>query len=97
MIERFILSMKTEFTNRILVPLDQTEFRRTLTQYAAWYNGHRPHQSLGGRTPQEVYSGSTLSPPTEPMPHSRLPAMELAVSHLHGNRLLPIVELKRVA
>jgi putative transposase len=26
-----------------------------LTQYFAFYNGERPHQSLGNRTPHEVY------------------------------------------
>jgi hypothetical protein len=34
---------------------------------------------------------------TNPGINSKLPDMELAVRHLHGNRLLPLVELKRVA
>jgi putative transposase len=97
MIERLILSMKTEFTNRMLVPLEMGEFRWAVAQFAEWYNEHRPHQSLGGRTPRDVYSGSTLSPPGGSVPNSKLPDMELAVTHLHGNRHLPIVELKRVA
>jgi hypothetical protein len=38
-----------------------------------------------------------LSPPINPSINSKLPAMELVVTHLHGNRLLPVVELKKVA
>jgi hypothetical protein len=28
-----------------------------LTSFLAWYNDHRPHMRLGGRTPNEVYFG----------------------------------------
>jgi len=28
-----------------------------LALYIAWYNGHRPLQTLGGRTPNEIYHG----------------------------------------
>jgi hypothetical protein len=31
--------------------------RRELTVYLAWFNEHRPSQALGGRTPNEVYTG----------------------------------------
>ena len=31
--------------------------RRELVSYATWYNEHRPHQGLGGRTPMEVSTG----------------------------------------
>lgn len=40
------------------------EARRSLTDYFAFYNGRRPHQSLAYRTPAEVYTegaGSALS------------------------------------
>jgi hypothetical protein len=30
--------------------------RREVSLYATWYNGHRPSQALGGRTPLEVHS-----------------------------------------
>ena len=57
-VERFIRSMKTECTRRILVPLRMHAMRRQLASYAAWYNSHRPHTALGGRTPLEVYRGA---------------------------------------
>ncbi|MGB8144576.1 MAG: integrase core domain-containing protein, partial [Chromatiaceae bacterium] len=31
------------------------ELRLGLTEYFAFYNGERPHQSLGNRTPDAVY------------------------------------------
>ncbi|MEE8241338.1 MAG: integrase core domain-containing protein [Nitrospirales bacterium] len=57
MIERFIRSMKNECTRRILVPLALEAMRRELTVYLAWFNEHRPSQALGGKTPNEMYTG----------------------------------------
>ena len=37
------------------VPLRRDAFRRELAQIVLWYNEHRPHSGLGGRTPEEVY------------------------------------------
>jgi len=54
-VERFIRSMKTECTRRILVPYRVEEMRRELPDYECWYNDYRPHTGLGGRTPAEVY------------------------------------------
>ncbi len=54
-IERFILTLKTECTRRILVSLRSDAFRRELILFAEWYNEHRPHMTLAGRTPNEVY------------------------------------------
>jgi len=56
-VERFILSLKNECTRRIVVPLRIGEFRLELANYFRWYNDARPHQSLGGRTPNEVCRG----------------------------------------
>jgi len=36
---------------------DLPEARRQIGEYMALYNGFRPHQSLGGRTPESVYTG----------------------------------------
>ena len=55
LIERFIRTMKDECTRRILVPQRRTNFRRELNHFFAWYNAHRPHAALAGRTPNEVY------------------------------------------
>ncbi len=54
-IERFFLSLKNECTRRLWVPLRHASFRRELSFYVEWFNDHRPHSSLEGRTPNEVY------------------------------------------
>jgi hypothetical protein len=54
-VERFILSMKTELTGRILVPTRREAFLRELRCYQEWFNEQRPHTTLGGRTPNEAY------------------------------------------
>ena len=54
-VERFIRTMKDEVTRRILVPQRQAAFRRELASYFVWYNEHRPHATLLGKTPNEVY------------------------------------------
>jgi len=97
-IERFILSMKSEFTNYLLVPLIIEEFRYELGLYMTWYNQHRPHQGLDGKSPEEIYSNTQSQVPfLESIPNSRLPAMNLSVSFINSNKCLPIVELKKVA
>ena len=54
-VERFHRSMKDECTRRIIVPTSQSEFEHELTHWMRWYNSHRPHMSLKGRTPDEVF------------------------------------------
>ncbi len=54
-IERFILTMKTLCTRLILVPVRREKVREELQRFATWYNGHRPHMTLKGSTPDEVY------------------------------------------
>jgi len=54
-VERLIRTMKDEGTRRILVPHRRTDLRTELGFFFAWYNGHRPHMTLAGLTPNEVY------------------------------------------
>jgi len=37
------------------VPLRRQAFRQELSSFIDWYNEYRPHTTLGGRTPDEVY------------------------------------------
>jgi len=39
----------------LVVPEDKAEFEREVSLIIAWYNEHRPHDTLGGKTPNEVY------------------------------------------
>ena len=54
-VERFIQTVKIECTRRLLVSLRSKTFRQELSWFTVWYNQHRPHTTLGGRTPDEVY------------------------------------------
>ena len=54
-VERLIRTIKDEATRRIVVSQRRAAFRRELTSYLAWYNEHRPHTTLQGKTPNEVY------------------------------------------
>jgi len=51
---RFHKSLK-EILRLIVVPEDQAEFEREVALAIAWYNQHRPHMTLDGKTPNEVY------------------------------------------
>ncbi|MCH8044617.1 MAG: DDE-type integrase/transposase/recombinase [Planctomycetes bacterium] len=55
LVERFILTMKNEGTRRYLVSLRRETFRDELVLFIDWYNEYRPHTTLGGKTPEEVY------------------------------------------
>ncbi len=54
-VERFIQTVKVECTRRLLLSFRAKTFRQELLWFAVWYNQHRPHTTLGGRTPDEVY------------------------------------------
>lgn len=55
--ERFFLTLKNELLRRILVPLRLETMCFEIARYVRWYNEARPHRSLGGATPCEVYDG----------------------------------------
>ena len=38
------------------MPMRVAKLRVEVSLYFVWYNHRRPHQELGGRTPDEVYS-----------------------------------------
>jgi hypothetical protein len=40
-----------------ILQLRREAFRREVAPATDWYNEHRPHTALGGRTPNEVYFG----------------------------------------
>ena len=57
-IERFMLTLKSECTRQLPVPLGWRAMREELALFVQWYNRLRPSQALGGRTPVEVHEGS---------------------------------------
>lgn len=74
-IERFFRTLKQEHfrTGELLVRAD--DLRTRIGRFVRWYERHRPHQGLGGRTPHEVLHG--LPPANEAPrlePRARWPA-----------------------
>ena len=95
-IERFFLSLKTEWLRRILLPVDRDAIRREMSLYLNWHAEHRPHQGLDGRTPQEVYDRQPAIERTK-LKAKEVPHSELIVRLHEGRRQLPIVEIKQAA
>src|SRR6266536_3140787 len=57
--ERFVLTARTEVTDRILI-FGERHLRLVLAEYTAHYNGRRPHRSRELRPPRPVL-GSLIS------------------------------------
>ena len=71
MVERFILTLKQMVRQLVLIPLRRESFRRELGAIIKWYNEYRPHTTLGGKTPKEVYRSqfsANRKPGIEPRP-----------------------------
>jgi transposase InsO family protein len=54
-IERFWRTLKEGLRALTLVPLLRRSFHREVHFAISWYNGNRPHMTLAGATPDEVY------------------------------------------
>jgi hypothetical protein len=54
-VERLIRSLKEEGLRHTVVSICQRTLESESSRYVAWYNEHRPHTVLRGRTPNEVY------------------------------------------
>jgi transposase InsO family protein len=107
LVERFILSLKSEFLWKVFVPASHERMLKLICSYQAWYNGERPHSSLAGLMPAEVLAGGVpvrvgvVAPRGvlargDPMksPHNQL---ALNVTYMGGHPQLPIVRLRQAA
>jgi putative transposase len=98
-VERFIRSMKAECARRILVPFGLAAMRTEVSFYIDWYNEHRPHSALGGRTPQELYRAlppANQAARFEPRPRwprkSRCASPAAPIKGRRGSRLKLVVD-----
>jgi transposase InsO family protein len=111
LIERCILTLKSEGLRRILVPLRQSAMRDEISAIVDWYNGFRPHEALGGATPNETYRKvrpACRRPRIEP--RARYPTrpgeklrgkkgavVKLCIGHHAGRSHLPVIRLRSAA
>jgi transposase InsO family protein len=95
LIERFFRTLKGEWLRKILIPLDISGMRSKLTTYIRWYNFFRPHQGLDGASPADIYTSKQQKKDAVTFrPDDKL---ELLVSFHKGEKLLPIIRLRKAA
>ena len=61
-IERLFRTLRIWLRLAVL-PISVRPLQQRMNQYLDWYNEHRPHASLGGRTPDEAWNGIELPEP----------------------------------
>ena len=93
--ERFVLTVRTEVTDRMLI-FGERHLRRVLAGYAAHYNGRRPHRALQLRPPRPDIAGPRAGPWQDPAstdprrPHQRVRGRSLKpLVRRHGRVLEP--------
>lgn len=107
-IERFWGSLKRECLRRMTVPVSAARFAEELRAYVEWYNLHRPHRALGGRTPDEVRCRRKSALETRGLePRAQMPVagtgarrvrhLELVVEQRLGSARLPVIQLRSAA
>jgi hypothetical protein len=113
-IERFFRSLKSEMLRKLpWIPMSRKKLAAEVAAYVGWYEMHRPHQGLHGRTPHEVRTGEKparedrrLEPRADyPLRKTdRLPRgkrvkgkLVLVVDHFERRPHLPVVSLRQAA
>ena len=92
------------------MPVSLLRIEHELDAYLLWYRQHRPHQGVGGRTPQERLSirqgdaGADARTSSDARtkrqrgpPRRPKRPLRLVVSYVDGRRHLPVIELRRAA
>lgn len=65
--ERFLGSVRRECLDHLLV-LSETQLRRILLEYAAYFNRDRPHQGMHQRIPDSAEDGTCQTGPVRAAP-----------------------------
>ncbi|MBI2277064.1 MAG: transposase [Dechloromonas sp.] len=73
--ERLNRTFKDEHTRRSITPLRRDDARARWSRYFDWYNEHRPHEALNGRTPNEVYYARAPANEAPRVAKTRAPAV----------------------
>ena len=78
----------------VLTGLTQRAIQRRLEEFGAWFNEHRAHSALHGRTPQEAWEGRVLPEPVPIRERDQLdPQIEVRRRHYCDDPRLPVLEI----
>jgi putative transposase len=91
LIERYWQTCKVEGVTLGLLYRPLATIQRRLDSYVAWFNAHRPHQGLCGRTPDEVYFDRRTAAVSVPV------RAALEVRCHDGHHDLPVLALRHAA
>ena len=93
-IERFFRTLRL-WLRWALLPEASRPMQRRLDGFAHWYNCCRPHAALGGRTPDEVWTGEK---PPAPIPFYAADRRNLTIrmrrTACRGDPRLPIIHIQ---
>ncbi|MCC6741777.1 MAG: DDE-type integrase/transposase/recombinase [Planctomycetia bacterium] len=96
MIERLWRTLKCEWATIWLCWAAQPVLERRLREWALWFNEHRVHRGIGGRTPIEVEEGRRRRTPrrVKAEPGDR---WVLEREELFGQKTMPVYRMRRTA
>jgi hypothetical protein len=78
----------------VLTGLTQRGIQRRLDHFGAWFNEHREHSTLHGRTPQEAWEGRVLPEPIPIRARDQFqPQIEVRRRHYRDDPRLPVLEI----
>ena len=78
----------------VLAGLTQKSLQRRLDDFQSWYNEHRPHSALQGRTPAEAWQGECLPAPIPIRAHDAVCThIQVRRYHCRGDPLLPVIQI----
>jgi transposase InsO family protein len=78
----------------VLTGQTQRGIQRRLDRFGAWFNEHRAHSALHGRTPQEAWEGRVLPEPIPIRARDQLqPQIEVRRRHYRDDPRLPVLEI----
>jgi hypothetical protein len=68
-------------------------FQRRLDVFRGWYNEARTHQALGGRTPEDVWTGRLHSEPKTVRASDPQPEVSVKRKWYRGDHCLPVLDI----
>ena len=93
-IERLFKTLRI-WIRRALLPISMPALQLRFDQFQVWYNEHRSHAALDGRTPNEVWHGVELQAPIPIRQTERCEVnVDVRTQRFRGDPYMPIVSVR---